>query len=123
MHPLLFPLRTTRRKVVRTGAKLAYAAPMIASTLELSRPARAVIPSQATCPQGAFICGAPDPERFRCASLCLCYAKLGGGTVCAHENDCELVVSCDEATPCADGFVCVTSSCCGGPVCLTPCAA
>jgi hypothetical protein len=96
---------------------------MIASTLDLPRPARATVPSPDACPQGAFNCGAPDTELFRCASLCLCYARLGGGTVCAHENECDLVAACDESTACAAGLVCITSSCCGTPVCLTPCAA
>jgi hypothetical protein len=124
MHPLLSPPTTTRRKVVRTGARLAYAAPMIATTMELSSPTRATTrPSPGVCPQGVFTCGARDPECYRCAPHCRCYARLGGGTVCARENECDFVAACDNVVPCAAGLVCVTSSCCDTPVCLTPCAA
>lgn len=123
-HPLLFPLKTTRRKVVRTGAKLAYAAPMIATTLDVSRTASAtLVPSPPICSHGAFSCGAPDPGAFRCAPLCLCFTQLGGDTVCARETECELVDPCDDTTPCPDGLVCVTDTCCDTPICVMPCAA
>jgi hypothetical protein len=123
IHPLLLPRKTTRRKVVRTGARMDYAAPMIATTLDVTRSTGAIAPSPGACPQSAFNSGVLDPERFRCASFCLRYARLGGGMVCAYEGECDRAAPCGDATPCADGYLCVTDACWGTPICVMPCAA
>jgi hypothetical protein len=123
MHLLLLTRKSTRRKVVRTGAKLVYAAPLIAGTMDVSWPTPVAEPSPAIREHGTVSRRRPNPESYWCASLGRCFARLGGGTVCAHENMYDRVAPCDLATPFADGLVCVTSSCCAAPICLKSCAA
>jgi hypothetical protein len=123
MHLLLLTRKSTRRKVVRTGAKLAYAAPLIAGTMDVSWPTPVAEPSPAIREHGTVSRRRPNPEPYWCASLGRCFARLGGGTVCAHENMYDRVAPCDLATPFADGLVCVTSSCCAALICLMSCAA
>src|SRR3712207_1968857 len=72
----------TRRSVVRTGAKLAYAAPLVAASMKLgSRSAEAAIVSG-----GGTLCGGAP-----CVGACIgttCY-PVAVGPACQRETDCD----------------------------------
>jgi hypothetical protein len=110
---------TTRRTVIQTGAKMAYAAPLIAASFKLSASA---VGAQA-------VSGGPNPEcagatcatydNFPCSTDpdCVCAATSVGGLCVPGSTSCGVVGPCDNGA-CPDGSVCVYDSCCGSPVCV-----
>ena len=85
--------RSTRRVVVATGAKLAYAAPLVATSLTLSALNVAATHSPGhVCTSGSLECG--DEHGQGCVSLCstenepFCAEGLQLGT-CTSDADCR----------------------------------
>jgi hypothetical protein len=117
--------RATRRRVVKTGVKLAYAVPVIATTFKLQQGYAAA--QSPACIGGK--CGdlpecSPDGE-------CFCFDDGQDGGFCHRCQRCDSVVAAGLLCPdgkCPSGYLCSTLSCCvdddGNPlaVCLQPCA-
>ena len=104
---------TTRRTIVKTGAKLAYAAPLVAATTRLD-----AAKAQTLSP------GNPDPEcqGAQCAVLqncagsssCFCFQTSAGGGYCAVSTSCSGLTSCPNGqSDCAAGEICTPNTCCG----------
>jgi hypothetical protein len=108
---------TTRRHVLTTGAKLAYAAPVVAATMKLTTSGTAAISG------GAPVClttGTCCPDEATCQAQCctgrvafgdvacpggpICAGSSCGG-MCATDNDCG-----GQSTACLKG-ICVGSDC------------
>jgi hypothetical protein len=70
------PVPTTRRAVLRTGVKLAYAAPVVAASMKLAEQASSAQVSGPTCTPSEQPCELTDPGA--CCSLC-CRSLVGGG--------------------------------------------
>ena len=115
---------TTRRTVVKTGAKLAYAVPIVAASFKLS--ATSV---------GAQAVSGLDPrcDGARCGSFatcnevdgCICFSTLDGTGYCGIPRSCSVVQACGPGTPCPAGQVCAVGTCCSGDKvdsCVIPCA-
>lgn len=118
----------TRRTVVKTGAKLAYAAPLVAASFQLAGlngVAGASGPGGdgGTCPTGSGYtcrgsvssCGS-DPAAA--GQLCACGSKAGGGTTCFANFFVEY---CGANDSCPPNSVCVTGTCGGDKVCVPTC--
>jgi hypothetical protein len=108
--------QVTRRRVVETGVRLAYAAPIIAASFKL-RSAAAQILSPAciggSC--GTFgICSEDD--------LCVCVATDDGNGFCHRCQQCDTATPCTSQADCPGGYLCSANNCCGEPVCMQPCA-
>jgi hypothetical protein len=84
-----FPTPTTRRTIVATGAKLAYAAPLVATSLTL---------------RGVNAQTAMSPPRFVCPPF-----GPGDGPFCNPSADCF----CTTAVP-SGRLICTTDLSCGG---------
>jgi hypothetical protein len=108
-RPVAFVGPATRRTIVATGAKLAYAAPLVAASFKVSamNVAAATSPPHFVCtrPDGRCSCGpgceAQDP--------CFCTTAIGSGAfVCAFDLSCGGGF-CDPVTGagCVAGDVCV----------------
>jgi hypothetical protein len=106
----------TRRTIVKTGVKLAYAAPLVAATFKMAPGVSAQSLSPAcladTCEDGEILsfCGANGD--------CLCLLGTAG-TECVQDDFCENLTPCSDG-PCAEGTGCVTG-CCDVAVCAAPC--
>jgi len=106
----------TRRTVVRTGAKLAYAAPLVAASFKLDNG----VGAQAA-PSAACVPGTCDLVSI-CGSHCGCRTNASGSTSCLQN------IACVDANPCTDGCsageVCLADTCCGDgvPRCVPGCA-
>lgn len=109
----------TRRTVVKTGARLAYAAPLVAASFKLSASALAQEAlSAATCNGGT--CG--DLEGCGDDSgKCYCFATDIGG-FCHRCQSCDTVKPCSANSDCSPGSICSDNNCCGVSVCMQPCA-
>jgi hypothetical protein len=116
--------RTTRRRVLATGTKLAYAAPVVAASFRLS-----VLGAGAE-PLSDPACGVCIP--FFTASTCegdrrcVCYLANSGGPqtgFCHRGQRCATTTPCPNGVDdCPAGHACSTSTCCGeAPVCIQPC--
>ena len=109
---------TTRRTVVKTGAKLAYAAPILAASFKLSgRSALAV---------SGLDCGTPTrcgaPSFGSCPNNCFCASNADGGEDCVIGGvPAGGLVTCSSGAGCQPGQVCVTNTCFGS-VCADRCA-
>ena len=108
---------TTRRTIVTTGAKLAYAAPMVAATMKLS--ANRTFAADActegeNCAQGLEVsCGANG--------FCACVQNVDGGFACV-DRFCSFT-ACTTGADCDSGLCVTAPGCCGDPdpFCGTPC--
>jgi hypothetical protein len=73
-----FPTPTTRRTIVTTGAKLAYAAPLVAASLKLSATnAAAAVSLGSLCVAGSVlflrvVLSDPEGVPFETAACCFC---------------------------------------------------
>lgn len=114
----------TRRSVVATGAKVAYAAPLVAASFKLSAMGAGAVSPNGPC------------EAFRCEDGGLCHTYGGGildvcacfelvekpGTgLCLNNFYCD-APDCTSDADC-NGGTCVTNTCCGLGVqrCAPPC--
>jgi hypothetical protein len=118
---------TTRRTIVKTGAKLAYAVPVVAASFRLSQTsarAQAVI-SGFVCPPN-LVCGVQqepcgEDDTGVCSSVrsveaesCIC-GNDACGPACSTDDDCQTY---------APGSICQApdTGCCG-QTCIAPCHA
>jgi hypothetical protein len=94
--------RATRRTVVRTGAKIAYASPLVAASFKFgSHPAAALMSGQ--CTNVAASCGDG-------ASDCSCAHSSNSGLVCADNNFfCDLEQPDPDAVSCSEDAECVVA--------------
>lgn len=110
--------QTTRRTIVKTGVKLAYAAPLVAATFKLTaRGASAAISAALNCPN-VFIC---DFAEICGDGSCGCVPILDGGSICHQGQSCD-VAACSHNSDCPSGTYCA-QTCCPQPICVSPCGA
>src|SRR5215212_8504048 len=105
-----FPTPTTRRTIVATGAKLAYAAPLVATSLKLSvTNAAAAVSLGSLCAAGSVffstvVLSDPEGNPFETPACCLC----SGAAACRAQRpvfatgdiECPSAVVGDERVPC-----------------------
>jgi hypothetical protein len=103
----------TRRRVIGTGVKLAYAAPVVAASFKLNH--AAAQGASPLCRIGT--CDAPN----LCGPTCGC-RDVNGVALCLQQSLCDDAPPCPTGS-CPAGFVCLATSCCddGGPRCVTAC--
>jgi hypothetical protein len=92
----------TRRRIIGTGAKLAYAAPLVAASFKVSKAAAQVVSGE--CIAGT--CSAPTI----CGDRCAC-RTVAEGNICLQQQRCSDLQTCPTGT-CPSGFYCLTPSCC-----------
>jgi hypothetical protein len=111
-----FTTPTTRRAIVRTGAKLAYAAPLVAASLKLSAThAAAAISHPSTCgpaceAQGDCFCATPDQNGPDGAKICV-------------STTCGILNYFNSVTGCIEGSVLMTTHEPYKQFCAMPCGA
>ena len=113
---------TTRRTVVKTGAKLAYAAPLVAASFKLSTASGLAVSPNGAC--NTFQCGNLDPCADRpdaSPQHCWCFevAATPGEGRCLGNFYCspDLTTPCPNGqSDCPSGTTCVTNTCCGGGI-------
>jgi hypothetical protein len=112
-----FPTPTTRRTIVATGAKLAYAAPLVATSLTLSAGrvwANGMV-SPGCRPDVCGAGGACGPCRD---DLCLLRCSVELVPVCVDVTTpaCSpgTFPSCSSSADCEVDRVCLAPACCGG---------
>lgn len=110
----------TRRTVVKTGAKLAYAAPFVAASFKLS--AGRVLAADGECTAGEN-CEAGETVNCGPDDVCACVANVDGGFACV-ERICSFT-ECTTGADCDSGLCISAPGCCGdpNPFCGTPCGA
>ena len=111
---------TTRRAVVRSGTKLAYAAPLIAVSFQLrSLEATAQGVGSPTCqPDTCGVGGQCTPCRDALCGL-LCTVERTIVCVDLTVPACESLDDCGGTADCGAGRVCVAGACCEGkPKCF-----
>jgi hypothetical protein len=110
---------TSRRTIVRTGAKLAYAAPLVAASMRMqSAGANGVISGGPTCEAGSVLVhGGCFRYGLDCESVCgdkwflidppiaVCAVGSIRGVACNNNDDCPVGQACDDifltcVTPC-----------------------
>ena len=111
--------QVTRRTVVKTGAKLAYAVPLVAASFKLDNGVGAQAPSP-TCAAGN--CDKPSI----CGEACGCRTVANGSTTCLQNIACIAAVPCDNGS-CPAGSTCLVDTCCPKdrfpvPLCVPTCA-
>jgi hypothetical protein len=121
---------TTRRTIVRTGAKLAYAAPLVATSLKLSAMNVAATHSPGHVACETFVCGNPRGLCTEPGSLdvCACFelTEDPGNGLCLGDFPCSSDSACNTTADCPSGSTCVTNTCCGlgvqlcAPACPAP---
>ena len=107
--------KTTRRSIVKKGAKLTYAAPLVAASFKLrSMDASAQAVSQ-NCPCGSD-CGDS-------AFDCFCLTDGENVAFCSNNFFCGTTDPCTSNDDCPDGWICQGGRCPGncGSVCVPPC--
>jgi len=114
---------TTRRTIVTTGTKLAYAAPIVAATFKLSTNAAGAVSANGPCQ--TFTCGNGPCVDHETGFDCFCFENVatpGQGT-CLGDFPCSGTASCSSDTDCSGGGTCVTNTCCGLGLqfCAPPC--
>jgi hypothetical protein len=123
-----FPTPTTRRTVVTTGAKLAYAAPLVAASFKVSalNVAATHSPGHTCCLQA---CGQP-PDVEPPFDVCGCVTGSAGTAFCSNNFFCFTTPECTVDADCPAGWICqnppfgsVEPDCGGncGSVCTPPC--
>jgi hypothetical protein len=92
-----FPTPTTRRTIVATGAKLTYAAPLVATSLKLSAMNVAAISPGSRCAGEATGCtaGGCGP-----GNSCICTTQRGSRTPFCFSQGCG--VPCETSADCVD---------------------
>ena len=108
---------TTRRTVITTGVKLAYAAPIVAASFQL-RTASAQEPMSGNPNPGCI--GATCATFIPCATNpdCVCTTTSTGGGFCIPgSTQCASLVPCAADLSCPAGSFCIVDTCCGDPVC------
>lgn len=111
-----FAATTTRRKIVTTGAKLAYAAPIVAVSMKTN------IASAAECQPGQDSCNGTDYPCGDCANS-FCSNDTEGNIFCAQFTglSCETYTKCAKSSDCPSGQRCAPGpDCCGG-ICVGVC--
>ena len=130
METIANTMRTdvSRRTIVKTGVKLAYAAPLVAASFRLSAGAvGAQTVSPGICTFG-FFCGDP-PNFFICgtdprgiSSQCNCYETDGGtGVACGARICITAGGTCTVSDDCPAGSFCSFNTCCGNGACIPDC--
>jgi hypothetical protein len=114
-------ISTSRRTIVRTGVKMAYAAPIVAATMKLSAQsgfAASIGPNE--CSKGgvcadAATCGGT-------VSTCACFFTREGNTRCfVGEFSCGQFPECPpDGGACPSGSACAATCC--GQSCVPLCA-
>ncbi len=107
----------TLRAVVTTGVKLAYAAPIVASSLKLREAAAQ------DCSAGQDSCNGAD---YPCGETpgCYCTNDTEGNIFCAQftGGTCHTYQTRTSSSGCPSGQRCAPGpDCCGG-ICVAPCA-
>lgn len=110
----------SRRTIVRTGAKLAYAAPLVAASFRLGSDQSAAQVASAMCEgQDCF-----SPITCGGSTSCAC-REIGGVSFCLQDVFCSSAPNCSTSSDCGAGSICVPSmqNCCSGDngKCLRPC--
>jgi hypothetical protein len=113
---------TTRRKIVTTGAKLAYAAPLVAATATLESGGAGAVSPNGACT--TFVCGngpcVETPDGFNC--FCFETAESPGNGRCTGNFFCSEPTGCTSDADCPGGGTCVINTCCGPQsYCAPPC--
>jgi hypothetical protein len=110
---------TTRRTIVRTGAKLAYAAPLVAATMKLgAEGAGAQVQASPVCRPGASCTSVG--ELVPCdGSNCFCVRTFSGSSACVENVFGS--GACPDTGQCPDGEVCIPDTC-FGDLCLPLCS-
>jgi len=116
----------TRRRIVKTGVKLAYVAPIVAASFKLSGgPAGAVSTTACTggnCRNAGFC------ETASGLCFCLQIPETGNPGFCHRCQKCNSAQDCGAGLPaCPQGSVCSTATCCKRngklvPKCVQPCS-
>ena len=137
---------TTRRTIVKTGAKLAYVAPVVAASFTISNLDAAAQGASPGCVGGGRctvdddccggetcvggICSVEACEGAACGSFtqchptadCQCYTAAEGAGVCGCNTFCSEAPPCTTSGDCAADRFCAVNSCCGAAgVCLPIC--
>jgi len=110
----------TRRTVVKTGVKLAYATPIVAASFKLRNASAQEVMSPgnpnpecrgATCE--TFIPCAANPD-------CVCTTTAAGGGFCIPgSTQCAGLADCAADLSCPAGSVCIVDTCCVVPKCAS----
>jgi hypothetical protein len=108
----------TRRRVIGTGVKLAYAAPVVAASFKLN--SDAALAASPLCIAGT--CTAP----VICSTDRTCACRtIGGEARCLQNEFCAAVDRCDADSDCPGGFCFpAADNCCGETGegrCVFPC--
>jgi hypothetical protein len=115
---------TTRRQVIRTGVKLAYAAPVVAATMRLGSQNVAAVASIA-CPPN-LICGVlQQPCGSDASGVCSSVRSVEANSCICGNDDCG--PGCTSDADCqsyASGSICQApgTGCCQ-QACIAPCGA
>src|SRR5689334_12378709 len=99
----------TRRTIMKTGAKFAYATPMVAASFRLSAGGAGAVSAtpcslvDATCVQSIDECvGSPG---------CYCRPTTEGDTFCSPAISCGAFGYCNTSADCQPGDRCTLSTC------------
>jgi hypothetical protein len=115
-----FPTPTTRRTIVVTGAKLAYAAPLVAASIKVSE----VNAQSAVSPTCSLVCStlglSCGPTQF---NFCICSRQIPSQqVVCtSFEGDCDFPCDATTGAGCPAGTICVDDQICGFTHCHPLC--
>ena len=115
---------SSRRTIVKTGAKIAYATPVVAASFKLSAMGAAAQVSSSGCANGTTCIGAI----VTCPGVnCYCFTTTEGTTACGNGGICPGVDQCTTSADCDAGFFCSafdSTACCGDlRVCVARCGA
>jgi hypothetical protein len=114
---------TSRRTIVKTGVKLAYAAPLVAASFKLtSIGAAAQGASPAACAPPRSACSNDGPFGCQGNAACSCAATPEGTTACFTWNaTCnDTVTTCTSSADCDTHCACIADTCIGNicqPLC------
>lgn len=97
----------TRRAIIRTGAKLLYAAPLVAATTSLSGRASAI---SGECTAGANCSQDFEPTCGE-SQTCECAQTMSHGIACVATACTDIACSTDEE--CESGICITVPGCCG----------
>ena len=111
---------TTRRTVVKTGAKIAYAAPIVAASFKLTSMTAAAQAVSGSCTNVIGACNVPANGCNGDAS-CACFRTIDGSSACIQFNVCCAgCKTCSSNADCGSGCACVADTCLGN-VCQPLC--
>lgn len=115
----VFSSTSTRRTVVTTGAKVAYAAPLVAASFKLSAHGAGAVSADGPC--DTFVCGnnvpcVDRPNQDPPGCWCFEVQATPGQGRCTSNFYCspDLTVPCPNGqSDCPSNTTCVTNTCCG----------